>query len=155
MLVYQDATCGSVPLRSTSSFTTAASQTIDDEKDYIEILLTINNWHFDRTKWTEMNFEYVYLREPQAGTSADDVAPQDNPTANKDQTAAITAITNQIVQMQVQQGHIAQLLTQNSNPNPAPAQQTNPGVQNPNPIGTTANTGNVVGSISTYRYSKI
>ena len=122
ILVYQDTTRGSVPLRSTSSFITAASQTIDNDKDYIEVLLNTSNWHFDLEKWTEMNFEYVSLREFQAET------PQNNPTTNtnQDQTAAMTAFTNKIVQMQLQQQEIAQILTQNSNPNPSSF--VNPGV---------------------------
>ena len=109
-LVYQDDTRGPVPIRSTSSFTTAASKTIAEEKDYIEIFFTINNLHFDRA-----NFEYVSLREPQAETSTDE-SPQDNPTtnANQDQAAAMTAIANQMEQMQVQQGQIAQMIVQTS-----------------------------------------
>ena len=51
MLRYKDGN-RLIPIRSTESFVKAAQKTIDEGKENIEILFSIDHWYFDKKKWT-------------------------------------------------------------------------------------------------------
>lgn len=123
MMRYKDGN-RQVPIRTTKSFTKAAQKAIDEEKNYIEIILSIDHWHFDRKKWTAMNFEHVSLQEIPQESTANTTQGDNNMT--QEQGTMMTILERIVDKM-------------NSNNNRQPGQQTDQGVRGQ--MGT-ANTGN-------------
>ena len=115
-------------LRSSRAFINAAQGALADDETYIDIFFSIDHWHFNLARWTALNFDYVSRELPEETPTVE--TPQDNPTTNvnQGQNEAITAIAARMEQL----AHIfEQAGDTGQNPNPAPAQQAIPGVQNP------------------------
>ena len=131
MLRYKDGN-RLIPIRSTESFVKAAQKTIDEGKENIEILFSIDHWYFDKKKWTPMNFGQISLEDQQVERTSN--------TNPSDQTmAALTRMTND---HDAAMAKLTEALERVSNsvrgnqPQGSPSQ-----AQNQNPIGT-RNTGN-------------
>lgn len=124
MMRYKDGN-RQVPIRTAKSFTKAAQKAVDEQKDYIEIAFSIDHWHFDRKKWTAMNFEHVSLKE----------IPSERTQATP--TQGTTNITQEQGTMMTILERIVDKMNEGNNQNTG--QQANR--QNRNP-GTTDNMGN-------------
>lgn len=113
-------------IRTEANLEKAATLADNDDEEYVDVYVNIDHWHFDRKKWTPMNFQYVTLTEPQTGTQQGNNNPGNVPDPAMEYMTKLSENMDRIA---------AKL----SQTNVRPATTQNQGVQNP--IGTT-NTGN-------------
>ena len=68
-------------IRTEANLEKAATLADNDDEEYVDVYVNIDHWHFDRKKWTPMNFQYVTLTEPQTGTQQGNNNPGNVPNS--------------------------------------------------------------------------